>query len=204
MALALDDNDSASFLTKSERLGRILGAGTLYYGVPGFFDAIGRDWQDPTQAALKVLGGAAVGVVMKGLLPAKGVVRGIAGTVMLGAMIWDLKNPVQDAYETAWTTGDDSAIARGIATLRASCRQFHLGFLTWHRRWFGRGKGFWSRSRQGLGPARYAAFENAKENFYEKRSGTIGQFVEPLSERAESMFDQIKMSWSTEKACAPS
>jgi hypothetical protein len=195
-ALAADSDPGPAALNdnlgkKLYRVGEVTvsGAGQA---IPGIGHAIAEDFAHPENMVAKVVGGAAVGAIMKAALPAGGVGKAIAGTVMIGYMLWDAAKPVGNAWGTAWHTDNQQKLDQAATNmgngLGAWAWDSGLGMAGGKLGEVGTG---WALN-QGLGSEGLAAFESAKNTFYNKPEGTLGRYLVPLSEATDSMRGSLK------------
>lgn len=189
---------SDDYLSKVGRVGLVTGNGILKSGV-GLGNAIANDWEHPENVVAKVAGGMVVGGVMKTALPAKGVMRGIAGGVMLGFMAIDLAKPVVEGWSTAWSSRNSKELDKASDKMGDG-----LGAFAWDSA-IGIGGGIAGERLTGrllqksLGQPRYTAFESWKETQFEKREGVIGRFLVPASERTNDLLVKVKDTLAPEK-----
>ncbi|HNB17157.1 MAG TPA: hypothetical protein PLC15_17370 [Candidatus Obscuribacter sp.] len=171
--------------SSSERMTYVLGRG-LARAPEGVINAVVHDIHNPAHAAAKLGIAASIGVVMKAALPKTGVGKAIVGTVMLGAMARDLVRPFAESISTAGTATDMDTLDKAATNLGNG-----LGMFAWDTAAGGvvglkaeKMTGRFLESR--LGTARYAAFENAKVDFFSSDEYLVGRTLNRIAKPVDT------------------
>lgn len=171
--------------SSSERMTYVLGRG-LSRAPEGVINAVVHDINNPGHAAAKLGIAASIGVVMKAALPKAGVGKAIVGTVMLGAMARDLVRPFAESISTAGTATDMDSLDKAATNLGNG-----LGMFAWDTAAGGvvglkaeKMTGRFLESR--LGTARYAAFENAKVDFFSSDEYLVGRTLNRIAKPVDA------------------
>lgn len=201
--LALTSSSSAGSAGSSAennwiaKLGRVgdVGVDGLGYSVIGFKNAMVSDlssWHNvETQLAPKVAGGLIMGAAFRALLPAGGVGKAVAGTIMLGYMLKDMLAPVANAVHTAWDTSDKQKLNTAAQKMGTGLGQFGWDSVVG----IGAGKlgeiGAGAVMKSRMGSEGLASWEASKNQFFNEKTGLVGRFLVPASDKIDSITGKV-------------
>jgi hypothetical protein len=133
-----------------------------------------------------MIGGYAFGAGMKLFLPEHGSFRFVAGTILLTAVVADIAKPLWSAAKTAWNTNDSDQLVTAQKQFGKSMGDFSwdslIGLGTAKAGDVSTSWAVRKVAEEVAGPGGYRAFEAWKMKQLEGRTGTVGQFVAPISE----------------------
>ena len=172
----------------------------LAYAVPGVAHALLYDVSNPLETGVKLGSAAALGGLMRVLLPEGGAGRLVAGTIMLGMFAWDSLKPVISAYKEAGAAKDMAGVdkaAQGLGdTLGQTAVDGYLG---------GKVANFADEKTgtlltKTLGADNYSAFENFKVGVWNSDKSPVGLTMNFLARSADSITQPFYESFHKVKA----
>lgn len=169
------------------RIGQVTVEGAAY-ALPGIVHAIGHDLSHPDELAGKLAGAATFGTLMRVLLPAGGVGKAVAGTIMLGYFIYDAARPMWQAWREAASTTDRNRLTESAQRLGDGLGRFAVDA------YIGAKVGVWAEGRigavleNGLGPR----FIAGKELFWNSNRSPIGWTLNRIANTADSTSFAIR------------
>jgi hypothetical protein len=189
----VDGNLDDGFWDKTGRTGKVLAEGIGYSGY-GLVKAAEENFSHPDELAMKVAGGMAFGSLMKLALPAGGVGKALAGTIMLGYFAKDALSPIASGVSEAWHAKKESQLDTAAQKMGDGLGHFYfdagVGMVSGMA---GEKLTGWG-ARSVMGGPRYAAFEASKEAFWNSDKSPVGSALNGIARGVDGLTTNIKES----------
>ncbi|MCA9801858.1 MAG: hypothetical protein KC777_07715 [Cyanobacteria bacterium HKST-UBA02] len=171
---------------KAARVGYVTAIG-LSKTPEALIRAAAHDVQNPDELALKLGGAALFGIGMRTVLPRTGVGRAIVGGVMTYYLVKDAATPIYNGISDALDARSQKSLDQAATTMGDG-----LGHFGWDAgigiAAAGKSEQIWGAAMEkGLGPTRFARFEQFKSDIWTSDKSPVGWSFNRLGRGAERL-----------------